>query len=79
MRPCRTGRLGELADVELWVLLEDEGGGLGPWDGLPEPGAAAGGRNLGALRMPVAMLGGLKDAGGKLEDLGDAGGGQLQG
>ena len=30
--------------------------------------------------MPVAMLGGLKDAGGKLEALGDdGGGGQLQG
>ena len=34
---------------------------------------------LGALRMPVAMQGGLEDAGGKLEDLGDASGGQLQG
>ena len=29
--------------------------------------------------MPVAMLGCLQDAGGKLEDLVDAGGGQLQG
>ena len=35
---------------------------------------------MGALKMPVAMLGGLKDAGGKLEALGDdGGGGQLQG
>ena len=30
-----------------------------------------GGRNLGALEIPMAMLGGLEDAGGKLEDLGD--------
>ena len=36
--------------------------------------ALQGGGNLGALKMPVVMLGGLKDAGGKLEDLGDAGG-----
>ena len=32
----------------------------------------------GALKMPVEMLGGLEDAGGKLEDLGGANGRQLQ-
>ena len=30
------------------------------------------GGNLGALKMQMVMLGVLKDAGGKLEDLGDA-------